>query len=208
VVVETWAQGLQRYAVIANAVDIVVFHTEREAPRAHLWRYLLAFAYHESGFRRDVHEGVGPAARGDCRWRTVRLRNGKKKRERIPGSCRSHCLAQIMVGPVSSEAKIQGKSHRELVGLSLEETTTCLDVAANVIDRAWQYCARRGPKPLSTCIVTHYAGGMIPSNDRRVIARVKTVNKLWSAPTELEAAVQKALGFGTLEDELVEVARR
>jgi hypothetical protein len=194
-VVESWGQGLNRYAVIAHAADIVVFHTKRSSPRDHLWRYLLAFAYHESGFRRDVHEGVGQAARGDCAWRTVEV-GGKKRRTRVPGSCKSHCLAQIMIGPVDSAAKINGYGPRELTGLDLDSTVRCLDVATTIIDRAYQFCAKRGPRPLSLCIVTHYAGGMIASNDKRVIARVKTMNKLLHAPTALGRDAELALGAG------------
>ena len=194
-VAETWEQGVLRYAVIAKAAQEVVYSKKRKSPRGQLLRYLLAFTYHESGFRRDVHEGVGKDSRGDCKWRTIKLPGGKTKRERVPGSCRSHCLAQIMVGPEWSDAKIQGLHHKELVGLSLKKTKNCLGVAANIIDRAYQYCAKRGPRPLSYCVVTHYAGGMVPNTDRRVIARVKTVNKLGSAPTELEERVLALLGL-------------
>jgi hypothetical protein len=193
-VAENWEQGLARYAVIARAAHEVVYEQKRQSPPGQLLRFLLAFTYHESGYRRDVHEGIGDASRGDCKWRTVKLPGGKTRRERIPGSCQSHCLAQIMVGPKrSKKSRIQGFHADELVGLSYDNTKNCLSVAANIIDRAYRWCARRGPRPLSYCVVTHYAGGMVPNTDRRVVARVKTVNKLASAPTKLEKRVRQAL---------------
>lgn len=194
-VAESWEQGVARYATIAKAAEKVLYRQKRQSPRGQLLRYLLAFTFHESGYRRDVHEGVGDAARGDCKWRTIKSKSGGTRRERIPGSCRSHCLAQIMVGPEWSAAKIQGMRHDELVGLSLDRTKNCLGVAVDIIDRAYQYCSRRGPRPLAYCVVTQYAGGMVPSKDRRVIARVRTVNKLANAPTKLTDRVRTLLGL-------------
>ena len=200
-VAETWQQGVQRYALIAKALEATV-SKKREAPAAHLWRYVLAFAYHESGFRRDVHEGLGPASRGDCDWRTVELPGGKTKRERIPGSCRSHCLAQIMIGPVRSNAKTsEGYHHSELVGTDFASTKRCLDVAVRVINSAYHFCAHHGERPMALCIVKHYAGGMIASNDARVLARIKTVNKLDHAPTKLEQRVREALNLDPAVDD-------
>jgi len=193
--VETWGEGLRRYVTIAHAADVVVYKTKRSSPRAHLLRYLLAFVHAESGMRADVHSGIGHAAAGDCDWR-----GEPGKRERVPGSCRSWCLTQIQVGPMRSNATVHGHTAKELVGLDLAATVRCLDVATSIIDRAYQYCAHRGPRPLAACIVSHYAGGMIASTDPRVLARVRTVNKLYHAPTKLEHEVLLELGIAADEE--------
>ena len=88
-----------------------------------------------------------------------------------------------------------------MVGLDLDASVRCLDVATDIIDRAYQYCAHRGPRPLASCIVSHYAGGMIASTDPRVLARVRTVNKLYHAPTKLDAEVLDALGLTAEQEE-------
>jgi hypothetical protein len=104
---ETWSEGLARYVTIAHAIDIVVYQTKRSSPRAHLWRYVAAMIYHESG----------------------------------------------------------------------------------------HWCSRWGGGHVSTCVVGRYAGGMIASRDPRVLARVKTVNKLWHVSDQLEKDVLLELGF-------------
>lgn len=175
-VAETWDIGIKRYYIIALALEDVISGDEWETPKSLLWKYVISMIYHESGFRRDVHEGVGAASRGDCSW--TKGENGIKTR--VPGSCKSHCLAQIMLGPRASNAKTsEGWTPDDLVGLDYQSTKKCLHVATRILDDAYQYCSYKGPRPLSTCIISHYAGGNIRSNDKRVISRIKTINKIW-----------------------------
>lgn len=191
IVAESWEQGLRRYGVIAEALRAEVYDKKRLSYRKDLWRYTLAMVFAESGFRKDVHEGVGSASRGDCSWRTGK--NGK--RERVPGSCKSHCLAQIMLGPKTCKAKTaEGYGPYDLVGTDLAATRRCLSVAVRIIDGALQWCSKLGPRPLSGCIVTRYAGGGIKMNDKRVIQRIRLMNRVWNAPTTLEKEVLMALG--------------
>lgn len=86
---ETFDEGLERYWTIAQSVAA----TGDVAPAA------LTVIYHESGFRRDVHSGVGKWARGD--------------------QGRSHCLGQLLWGRTSSKAKT-------LVGLDRGSTDRCI----------------------------------------------------------------------------------
>jgi hypothetical protein len=65
---ETWDEGLPRYWTIAQSIAA----TGDVAPA------VLTVVYHESGFRRDTHSGVGKWARGD--------------------QGRSYCLGQRLLG--------------------------------------------------------------------------------------------------------------
>jgi len=88
---ETEADGLARYDVIARDAFSVAFDPS-EPPlfsgpngRAKTMATLLAIASWESGFRRDVDLGLGPAARGD--------------------GGRSHCMMQIQLSTVDPSTK-------------------------------------------------------------------------------------------------------
>jgi hypothetical protein len=179
-VAEDYRTGLERYRTIAEAVSDVVAADRWKSPRGRLSRLLVVAMFHESGFRRDVHEGIGPASRGDCRWR-----NGR----RVPGSCKSHCLTQIQLGKGRSA---EGWSGDDLVGTNPESTRRCLTVAARILDGAAMWCATRGPRPWQACVWYRYSGGNVPTTDHRVQARARTFNALAAAP-ELSDAVRAAL---------------
>lgn len=193
-VAESYEQGLARYATIARAAAEVVSDQRWSSPRGTLWKYLVTFIYAESGFRRDVHEGLGSAASGDCDWRTVK-RGNNEVRERIPGSCRSHCLAQIQLGPMHSRARtrVEGYGPRDLVGTDLASTKRCLEVATRVIDGALFHCSRWARGPVAACVVNQYGGGLISMKDKRVRERIRWLNKLSGAPTVLSPAVRELL---------------
>lgn len=198
VVVEGYQQGLERYAQIARVTDRVL-RRGWKTPQKYLWRYAVTVMFHESGFRRDVHEGIGSAARGDCRWAYPDGRRAApraKGSRRIEGSCRSHCLAQILLeGRMRSS---QGYGPKDLVGLDDAATERCVEVAVHHLDRCYRYCATRGPRPLTSCVIAMY-GGMTHARGRRINERLRTMNRLMSAPTELSEKVRTELG---LDEEL------
>ncbi len=102
VIAETWEQGLLRYGTIAQSVVKVTGDDEW------LRRVVLTMLYYESGFRRDIHSGVGDYARGD----------GK----------RSWCLGQIFLGRRS-------KRGRSLVGVDQAATDRCLQTVVKYIGK-------------------------------------------------------------------------
>jgi hypothetical protein len=137
---ETPEEGRARYETIARALDVVAAEAARAAPGERpLWPWdrrelvagLLAVARHESGFRRDVHEGVGPAALGDC----YRRPDGSR-------ACRSVCLVQVQTGGL--DGRRGAWTGRDLVGLDMDATTRCLRAGAELLARARWACARGG----------------------------------------------------------------
>lgn len=188
VVVETYEQGVERYSTIAAALQEVTSDAKWKTPRDRLWRLALTMMFHESGFRRDVHEGIGSAAKGDCDWT-----GPYGKRVRIPGTCKSHCLGQILLG-TRGRTTTEGWSGKDITGLDYESTRKCMYLVVKYIDRAWQRCVVDGG-PSAACIVNNYAGGTLRMDDWRLLGRVKTYNKVASAPTELSETVQRLLGI-------------
>lgn len=127
---ETEAEGRARYETIARALDAVSLEAtsapegERPLwpwPRRELVAGLLTIARHESGFRRDVHEGVGPAA---------------------VGSGKDVCLVQIRTGGL--DGRRGGWLGRDLVGLDAGSTARCLRAGAELLARSRWSCARGG----------------------------------------------------------------
>lgn len=186
VIVENYKQGFERYVTIAEALHKQVnakkwFYKGTKGwktPKKTLWRYSLASIYNESGFRRDVHDGVGSWALGDCKWT-----GPFGKRRRIPGTCRSYCLGQVMLGKKKSQEGYYGK---DMIGISAESTRKCLTVSLRIMNRAYQYCTHHGPRHTESCVFGSY-GGLRgdPRKDKRIISRVKTFYRIHQAPKTL-----------------------
>lgn len=196
VVVETWSQGVVRYALIARVLSSVVFGEQWSVPKDKLWRYALTAIYSESGFRRDVHSGVGEEAKGDCKWT-----GPPGKRKRVKGSCKSWCLGQILLGSMGRTTITRadgvydkGYFGKELVGLDEDATRRCLFTVVQYLDRSAQHCRKSGRTSVA-CVMIAYGGGNIEVDDPRLVARVKTYNKLLAAPTVLETQVRELLGI-------------
>lgn len=148
---ETAEEGLLRYWTIARAVS----DTAQDDDMA---RLMLAVTFHESGWRRDVHSGIGNFARGD---------RGK-----------SWCLGQIMLGESGRKTVKQGWSARELVGLDLESTKRCLTVAGDHLERSRMACRKGKVEQGPGCEFAVYGGGGLPVNDRRLRERAATLARL------------------------------
>jgi hypothetical protein len=185
-VAESYADGLRRYQDIADQLHAVVYDPRAKwtTPKNRLWKEVITVAYHESGFRRDVHSGIGVAARGDCKW------TGKgKERRRVPGSCKSHCLAQVMY--YAGLRSVNGWKANELTGLDKESTRRCLYVAATYLDRANSFC-KQNRIGREACVFSVYGGLGGRKLDKRIRARVNTYNRISAAPA-LDAETKEAL---------------
>jgi hypothetical protein len=110
--------------------------------------------HNESGFRRDVHSGVGPNARGD---------NG-----------RSWCLGQLLLG--NTRRSPNGYTGKELVGISPERTQRCIDA---VIEHLVKAKARCGSGTTPACVFSSYGGvsGDV-RRDGRITKRVRMLAKI------------------------------
>lgn len=180
---ETYDEGVARYATIAKAIDGVLKEGEWNFPTGRSWRFLVAIAYHESGFRRDIHIGRGSWAVGDCSWR----RGKDDKRVRIKGTCKSHGLFQSLFAK-PKKTRLFGFKATDIIGDDLETTKRAVTVAAKHLDRLHTYCSRTGPRPYTACVFATY-GGLSDTRDKRVQQRVKTYNKIKRAPTKLDEYV-------------------
>jgi len=154
---------------------------------AELRRTVLTTMYRESGFRRDVHSGVGPAARGDCKT--------DAHGQIIPGTCRSHCLGQVLMR--AKTTPVDGYTKDQLVGMSLPATGRCLRATIRELSMARRYCAGSAGRAMagaSTCVFMVYVGTSNPK-DGRIRARASTYAKLAKAPTKLKDSDKKILGL-------------
>lgn len=184
--VETYDEGVHRYALIARSMEEVLREGEWTFPVGQSWRYLLVIALHESGFRRDVHSGLGSKALGDCKYRKI----AKGKEVLIPGSCRSYGLFQALFSDPAS-TKLFGYRPKELVGVSEEATKRSVEVALKHLERAYARCARGGHRPFEACIFATYGG--VALSYPGITTRVKTYNRAQGAPKELSVYVANLL---------------
>lgn len=181
---ESPAEGTLRYRAIAQAIEAVsermsqarVVDGYDEPP---VWLYparelaygLATIAYHESGYRRDVHEGIGAAALGDCR----------KGKGNSAKHCNSVCLTQINMGGLSGRK--HGYYGSDLVGLDGASMRRCFTVAARILAAARNRCSRRTPGNWFQGAIYAYGSGANcvdhgPTNaDKWVAPRVRTYQR-------------------------------
>ena len=197
VVAESYEQGVERYATIAKQLEKAVYENKWDTPKDRLWKYVLTAVYHESGFRRDVHSGVGEASQGDCRWE-----GPPGKRTRVKGSCKSWCLGQILLGSQGRVMSLKADgtfTHewygKDLVGVDDERTYRCLYQVTKYMDRAARHCWRNMGNQNVGCVMGAYGGGLLNANDKRLIARYKTYNRMNGAPGGLTDEVKALLGI-------------
>lgn len=171
---ETPDEARARYATIARALDAVSLDATRALggerplwpwPRRELVAGLLAIARHESAFRRDVHEGIGPLALGDC----SRGRGGVRR-------CRSVCLVQIQTGGL--DAGREGRRGRDLVGLDGAATRRCFRAGAELLTRARWSCGRRGGDWFAPSVALYGSGVSCDARRTWVQIRAATYRKV------------------------------
>ncbi|MEM1034102.1 MAG: hypothetical protein AAGN82_27440 [Myxococcota bacterium] len=135
---------------------------------------LATVASHESGLRRDVHDGT---TRGDCDYETHRGR-----RVVVPGSCRSSCLGQVNLPGADDETR-RGHGRDDLVGLGAAATHRCIEAMVDRLSRARRSCGGAGPGAAqarrTACTLGVYGGVAGWRRDPRIAARVATFERLW-----------------------------
>ncbi len=181
---ETYEEGLVRYQVIGEAVvkaalqssqrvckqqckqltdekEVVTCHHSCNAYAPWKWSYkelaylTLTVWGNESGFRGDVHGGVGPDGRGDCGY----LKAGKQVAANTPGAtrfCKSVCLGQANVGMGYVVVAGQRWYAKDLVGIDLASTYRCAMATMSTLARARGFCT--GPMAPAT---TDWAGATL-----------------------------------------------
>lgn len=165
---ETFEEGVARYKVIADAVvsaalrtsqrvckhscqkltdeaEVITCHHACNAYAPWKWSYKeLAYLTvniwgHESGYRADVHGGVGGAGRGDCGY----MKNGKQVSPKTEGAtrfCKSVCLGQANLGLGYTMVAGHRWYAKDLVGIDYTSTWRCAMVTMSILSRSRAYC--------------------------------------------------------------------
>jgi hypothetical protein len=212
---ETLEEALRRYLVIAKAIEKVAVQMSTPIKRADgteeppSWSFgqndlaqaLVTIAQHESGFRRDVHSGVGPAALGDCTyWDQTgqRVPLDRARGTRVTRtSCKSVCLMQLNTGGL--ERSRFGFVGKEMIGLDEASTERCFVAGARAFAEAQARCAPTRSWDWFARSVTSYGTGALCEKDADwTKARVNTFEKIGkiSAAT-LSKEVRVLLGLDT-----------
>lgn len=185
---ETRDEAAARYATIAESMSRVTEAATRAdaSPRwpgtpDELVAMIATVTRHESGWRLDVHSGVGPWAAGDCRRASDggRLTEAEEKSPKVRRRCASWCLGQINTG--GPDKRMFGWTGRELVGVDAERTDRCLGAVAAALVQV-----RGGRVSFDWPAVTllRYGGGG-KTSDEWVQVRVATFRRfLTAAPTD------------------------
>jgi hypothetical protein len=199
---ETKEEALRRYLMIARVIEKTAVTmstpakredgTEEPAPwpwaASDLAQALVTIANHESGFRRDVHSGVGPSALGDCAyWDTkgqrISLEHARAKGVAVRTACRSVCLMQINTGGLD-KARF-GYSGKEMVGLDEASTERCFEAGAQAFMQARARCAATKTHDWFARSVTSYGTGALCEKDAAwTEARVNTFARIGKITAE------------------------
>ncbi len=142
--------------------------------------YLIAVFYNESGFRRDVHAGVGKMSKGDPDEQ---------------GKGQSWCMGQRKLGATGNAKTKRGWRARDRVGLATASTERCAITTVDVLSRAYNVCrspwgpAARGP----VCIFGIYGGIWAPAGDKRVALRVRSYRRIGQLEARFVAEIEAKL---------------
>ena len=166
--VETAPEARKRYQGIAEVVR------EMTSDRPELMPYVLATAFHESGFRRDVHAGIGARSRGDCKMR----KGADGKARCIPGSHRAICLMQVLRRGKPVWKTPRGYAWESLAGLDTAATRRCVQTGADILAAHYDRCRGGRDKPDDRCVMGLYFGARSPRRSRKATARAWTVRKV------------------------------
>lgn len=153
---ETYAEGLERYWTIAQAL-----HASTEG-KPHLTRLSLAVMFNESGFRKDVHDGVSIEDKSRKDGTPIETGRGDM------GA--SWCLGQFNLGATSEKGRM-------LIGTSAEATSRCTDKIAKELTRSWGYC-RRYAQADEQCTFAVYGGSAALRDEKSILDRARTYWKL------------------------------
>lgn len=175
---ETRAEALVRWHLIARTIEAVASRPPkgwRGSPEL-LQRFLLSISRNESGWRRDVHAGIGKRSRGDCT---------------ASGNCRSICLVQILK-PRRFWKSPRGYTHSSLAGLGPKATTRCIETAADYLARVSDKVCGQAMRP--ACLFGAYGGG-IKASDPRIRSRVATLLATYRDVAPLSERDRETIGL-------------
>lgn len=170
---ETPDEARARYATIARALELVSAEATTAPagdrplwpwPRRELVAGLLTISRHESGFRRDVHEGVGASALGDCSTG----RDGVRR-------CRSVCLVQVQTGGL--DGRRGAWRGVDIVGIDVESTARCLRAGAELLARSRWSCARSSADWFAPSVALYGSGVSCGTGRAWVQRRVATYRR-------------------------------
>jgi hypothetical protein len=113
----------------------------------------------------------------------------------VEGSCRSHCLGQVMLEP--GQATRRGYLADDLVGVDRAATRRCIETVVDLLSDAHARCSAGKAGQTVTrpsCVLGLY--GAVPGweRDPRIAARAKTYSELAALKRPLKPAVLEALG--------------
>lgn len=171
---ETKDEAIVRYWTIARAIDDAT-----QGANAYLRPYILTVTEQESGWRKDVHSGVGPWARGDKDF--------------------SWGLGQIYSTPDGEkivDKHFQWKA-KDIVGTDYNATRRCTEVISKRLKSAHGAC--RGIREKQLCVFAAYGGNLSLMTHQGVIARAVKFNTFVSRKKhgvpELTDKVKKLIGI-------------
>jgi hypothetical protein len=170
---ETRGEALVRWHLIAKTIGEVSSNPPkgwRGSPDL-MARTILSITRNESGWRRDVHSGIGKRARGD--------------------GGRSVCLGQIMKTRRFWKSP-RGYRHGSLVGLSRAATRRCLETVADYLAHASKRVCGQAMRP--ACLFSAYGGG-VKHSDPRIRARVATLLATYKEVAPLSEADRDTIGL-------------
>lgn len=200
---ENDVEATERYVQIAGAIVRVAIESSAPNERGEvLWPWghedlakaLTAASFHESGFRRDVHSGVGLWALGDCHRKDngARLTTEEQRDRTIARVCRSYCLAQINTGGPAK--RYNGVRGRDLVGLDDASTERCFTAAAQKLAEARRSLSAKGARTWFSATIARYGGGG-PTTADWVVRRTTTFDSFAGDPPPLTPLAAVLLGL-------------
>jgi hypothetical protein len=170
---------ISRYGLKGTACERAAHDRPWSGATEELARYLVTVSYHESGFRRDVHSGIGKFSKGD--------------------EGRSWCLGQIMLGASGQGKTARGYVATAIVGVDTESTHRCLQTMADQLARARAYCTSSyGPGDAGpSCVTAVYGGSALLATTPVIRTRVITYRKIYEIwkKAALSPEIRKTLGI-------------
>lgn len=172
--VETADEARKRWAMVSG----VIFEVTEKRPE--LAPYVIATMSHESHGRADVHAGIGPAARGDCKMK----KGADGKARCIPGSARAGCLMQVLRrNPTRRGKRIvyltkRGYTWSSLMGLDRASTRRCIETGTDALAHHYGRCGGAERVPDARCVMGSYFGSRRPTKSKKAAARAFTYRKV------------------------------
>lgn len=170
---ESRTEALKRWHGIAQQIAAVSSRPPkgwRGSPDL-LARYIIAITRNESGWRKDVHAGIGPRSLGD--------------------GGRSGCLGQVMRTRRGWRSP-RGYQWHSLMGTDEASTRRCLETVADYLAHASKRVCGQAMRP--ACLFSAYGGG-VKARDPRIVARVATLAATYRKVEPISEADRDIIGL-------------